>query len=208
MNIVRIDRSGPIPIVYIDVPLMVSDRRPRAIVFKPMDPQRRQVYRWERSHCAMSAAHGCIEDLDSMQEWIAQIWLGETARHGVLRRAAPVVEPPRARQVCGIANLKRGTISIPAGMRTCWVILHELAHHLAPISASGLGPIAGQPHGAHFVGVLIGLLHRHLGLDCLRLSQTAIAAGMVVESASIKPSVRTESPVCSLTESSRDLDCA
>lgn len=185
MKIESVDSSGPVPIVYIDVPLMPNDRRPRPANARPADRQRRRVYRWESSQGALGASFGLVSDLDEMREWIAQIWPGEAARYGVPGRSAPAVRTPTARQKHAVAHVKRGTICIPTAMRTRWVILHELAHHLAAIGESSVPRHARLPHGPTFVGVLIGLLHRHLGLEIEFLRQSAGVACVEVDIASI-----------------------
>lgn len=51
----------------------------------------------------------------------------------------------------------RMAIGLPRGMRSKWVILHELAHTLVPYPRPG--------HGRRFVQVYIDLVHRFLGKE-------------------------------------------
>jgi hypothetical protein len=113
------------------------------------------VYRWEARYGAHGDVFGRIDGMDRIAEWVDRVWAAEAPRYRRDIDPAPQVAVPRSNQRRATANHRTCAISIPQTMRTRWVILHEVAHYLA-------GPWAR--HGGIFVGVLIGLLARHLSL--------------------------------------------
>src|SRR4051812_28459114 len=148
----------------------LGEEQRRAIICHtlPRDAQRQRLYRWERS------AIGRGDKLPVLQaiELVAAVWVAECARYG--RAGVPVPEVvvsrrnrPSAAHACAMDHqIVLGVIA------TCKeVILHEVAHMLSP---------AEEAHGPRFVGILIGLLSRHLQHDAQALLRSALAAGLRV----------------------------
>lgn len=126
------------------------------------DTQRSLVYAWERR----AHLHGIakFETVEECAAFMAPIWRGERGRYGMAKAKAPRIEVGRG----GGRAYGSRRITLGKWARQPSVILHEMAHALAP----------GDRHGPRFVGVYIGLLARHLGLDATALMESADAAGV------------------------------
>lgn len=152
------------------------------------DNQRSKVYAWERE-CIRRLAHSSIFDaeFDTLQqcaEYAAPIWVKERGRVGRARVGAPRIERPargqrRAlayhgdgfkRDASGAVRRDGGRITLPRWARSRWVILHEVAHRL--------NTARHEPHGARFVGILIGLVARWLDYDATQLMALADETGV------------------------------
>jgi hypothetical protein len=107
------------------------------------------------------------EHLDDVREWAAPIWRAERGRYGRASASEPAIVRPHRGQRRALAHYD-GRISLPRWSRSPWVVLHELAHHLA----------LGDHHGPRFVGVLIGLVCRHLNYHSTDLMQIADQHGV------------------------------
>lgn len=135
------------------------------------DHQRSLCYAWEARAVRLNNRHKeqpAWANLSDIQAWVEPIWRDERARYGVKRRGAPSIERPHWGQRRALA-LPDHRITLPRWARTPWVVLHEMAHHLAAWHES---------HGPRFVGILIGLVSRHLGYDALELMRLADEAGL------------------------------
>lgn len=151
------------------------------------DSQRSRVYDWERA-CVQQLAHSSIYDaefktLDECAEYATPIWNAERGRVGRAGILAPRIERPARGQRRALAylgdgkvikngewRLDGGRITLPRWARSRWVILHELAHRLNAGKGSG--------HDARFVGILIGLVARHLDYDATQLMALAEEMGV------------------------------
>lgn len=134
------------------------------------DYQRSLCYAWEHQAVRLNQLHlrrPAWESLADIQAWIDPIWRQERARYGVKRKAAPAILRPHWGQRRALAQ-PDFTITLPRWARTPWVVLHELAHHLA----------WHDGHGPRFVGILIGLVSRHLGYDAVELMRLADERGL------------------------------
>lgn len=136
------------------------------------DTQRSRVYAWEQA-CVAQLAHSSIYDaefktLEECADYAAPIWRKERGRVGLARAAGPRIERPHRGQRKGLAH-PDGRITLPRWARSRWVILHEMAHLLTP---------RDEPHGPRFVGVLIGLIARHLDYDATQLMALADEMGV------------------------------
>lgn len=156
------------------------------------DQQRSRLYAWERD-MATKAARAVegelvrskslfvpddeLHDLASCQAYVDRVWKAERARYGQGRRQPPVVVRPSWGQRRAIAHAYH-QISLPRTVRNRWMILHEVAHRLTPDD---------EPHGPRFLGVLIGLLHRHAGYDADELLASAQEARLRVKPQSLGP---------------------
>lgn len=129
------------------------------------DTQRSAVYAWERAVALVDRRDlytATWDSLDDVRAWAEPIWRKERGRYGRAGKAVPAIERPHRGQRSAIAHYD-GRITLPRWARSPWVVLHEMAHHLA----------FGDRHGPRFVGVLIGLAARHLGHDACELMRLA-----------------------------------
>ena len=136
------------------------------------DYQRSLCYAWEDQAVRLNHLHlrrpaKAWESLADIQAWIEPIWRQERARYGVKRKSAPAILRPHWGQRRALAQ-PGFIITLPRWARTPWVVLHELAHHLA----------WHDGHGPRFVGILIGLVSRHLGYDAVELMRLADERGL------------------------------
>jgi hypothetical protein len=133
------------------------------------DTQRSRVYSWE-NHARAHLAHESMWDpdfktLDECADFANPIWRKERARYGHAGKDAPMIVRPNRGQRRALAYTHSGPsrISLPRWARSRWVVLHEMAHHLAH----------GDGHGPRFVAVLIGLAARWLEYDAGQLMALA-----------------------------------
>lgn len=134
---------------------------------RPRDTQRSRVYAWENTIKGYRA-NPDFKTLDECQSFLAPIWRAERGRYGLAKMVCPAIERPAWGQRRAIAHADH-RITLPLWARHATIILHEAAHRLTP---------ADPGHGPRFVGVMIGLLARHLGYDANELMASADAAGV------------------------------
>jgi hypothetical protein len=139
------------------------------------DRQRSLVYSWEAR--ATKGAHWkqTIKTIEECEEFAKPIWRSERGRYGRAKVSAPSFAPAHWGQTSAIAHYDH-RITLPKWARNPWVILHEMAHRLTP---------KDEAHGSRFVGVLIGLASRHLGMDADELLATAEEMGVSVDYRSV-----------------------
>ena len=137
------------------------------------DTQRSRVYGWERAVARLERRDFYAMDwerLDQVQAWLDPIWRAERGRYGKGRWPAPEIRRPAWGQWSALAHQHAHAITLPRHYRNPWVALHEMAHLLIPPHQA--------PHGARFVGVLIGIAARHLEYDADELMLTADEHGV------------------------------
>jgi putative metallohydrolase (TIGR04338 family) len=138
------------------------------------DTQRSRVYAWEGVACRAATGRGDDEPefdkLEECEEFALPIWRAERGRVGHAKVRAPSIERPNRGQTRAIAHADH-RITLPRWARSRWVILHEMAHRLN----AGKD---GASHGPRFVGILVGLLARRLGLDANLLMRLADEHGV------------------------------
>jgi hypothetical protein len=136
-------------------------------VTRGRDTQRSRVYAWERK---IKGYHRPPEwrDLDDVIAFARPIWSAERGRYGRANVPMPAIERPHRGQRSALAHSDH-RITLPLWARQGPVVLHEMAHQLTP---------ADPGHGPRFVGVLIGLLSRHLGYDAGELMALADEMGV------------------------------
>ena len=134
---------------------------------KDRDFQRSRVYAWERAACGDALWSGTMT-VQECEEMVRRVWQTERGRYGLARRPPPQVVAGRGAR----GSVRR--IALGHWARNPWVVLHELAHGLCD---------RVEPRGAHgprFVGILIGLLCRHLSRDRDELLPLAYECGLHV----------------------------
>ena len=134
----------------------------------PRDSQRSLVYRWEAKASNGSLYRPDLQSLEDVEAFLFPIWRSERGRVGLARQRPPTI----SRHLWGQRRATAGAdhvIKIPRALRSRWVCLHEMAHRLTP---------RDEAHGPRFVGVLIGLLARHLGYDAEELMSLADEMGV------------------------------
>ena len=138
------------------------------------DSQRSAVYAWENAAIPRHAAYDrrVSKGLEDVEPFVRRVWLSERGRYGLAKHPVPEVK--------GGAGHARGNaygLKLPPwARRSPAVILHEIAHGLDKRSGYGAGRSGW--HGPRFVGILIGLLARHLGLDAEALMAQADERGV------------------------------
>jgi putative metallohydrolase (TIGR04338 family) len=146
----------------------------------PRDTQRSRVYEWERRGAALERRDFYAPKWESLADvitWVKPIWRSERGRYGRAGAGMPAIERPAWGQRRALAYTSERRITLPRWARSPWVMLHELAHTL--ISARDI------PHGPRFMGVLIGLVCRHLEYDATELMRIADEAGVKYDVRSI-----------------------
>lgn len=159
---------------------------------RPRDFQRSRLYAWERQVSKRLAIDMFAEQLtlDEARSFVERVWREERTRYGHANREAPPVKDGRGRRKAG-GSLR--AITLPRWSRNPWVVLHEMAHAVTQSETLGEHPPGGW-HGEHFLGCLIGLACRHMGLPREILLGSALEAGLRVDQNSIG-----EFPVASLS---------
>lgn len=144
---------------------------PKKRTRRSRDFQRSLVYGWERAAAALEGRDlyqpVCVS-LADVQERAAPIWRAERGRYGKAKAQMPGINRPAWGQRRGLAKNGSYEITLPRWARSPWMVLHELAHFLDPKGG----------HGPRFVGILIGLVCRHLDQDANQLMRLADAAGV------------------------------
>ena len=152
----------------------------RPLSSDPRDNQRSRVYAWERASARtlfriLDGDRAIrrldvpeFEELAECQSYLDPIWKAERGRYGRARVPVPPIERPHRGQTSAKAHHDH-RITLPRWSRSRWVILHEAAHRLVPDH---------EAHGPRFVGVLIGLLARHVGYDANELMAMADEMGV------------------------------
>lgn len=143
---------------------------------RPRDNQRSRVYIWERlviPHDQRGV--GRFRTIDEVVGFARPIWRAERGRYGRAKVEMPLFQSSSWGQRHALAHDDH-RISLPLWARNPFVILHEMAHRLTP---------QDEAHGPRFVGVLIGLCARHLGLDRDYLLALAQETGVKVHEKSI-----------------------
>jgi putative metallohydrolase (TIGR04338 family) len=141
----------------------------RSTTSSTRDSQRSRVYRWERAAVAREHWQPVFETVGDAQAWADAVWRRERGRMGLAGVRAPDFERPHRGQRHALAYTWGHRITLPRWARSRWVVLHELAHLLAPHSPA---------HGPRFVGALIGLGSRWLDLDAQQLMRSADEHGV------------------------------
>lgn len=132
---------------------------------KGRDFQRERVYAWEQAVTLPQHRGQNFRTIEECQEWLDPVWLKERGRYGRARVPSPAIERPHWGQRRALAHPDH-RITLPVWARNEWVILHEAAHRLTPRRQD-------VSHGGRFVGVLIGLVCRHLDYDAGELMRRA-----------------------------------
>ena len=145
------------------------------------DYQRSRVYAWECGIPGINMFAGTME-LDEVRAFVARVWRAERGRYGMgrkhdgaLHRGPEILDGRGRRSASGGSRELR----LPRWSRNPWVVLHETAHGLVARNERGGG------HGPRFVGCLIGLAARHMGLDRDALVKSAQEADVDVDVRSI-----------------------
>lgn len=139
------------------------------------DFQRSAVYAWERAAARRFGfeMYAEIMSLDEIEAFMKRVWPKERGRYGLARHRRPDLRRVHWGQRKALSH--SGAISLPKWARNPWVILHEMAHELTK----------GDAHGPRFVGVLVGLASRWMGLDPDELLMHAEEHGVKVYRASV-----------------------
>lgn len=139
--------------------------RPRR---RKRDNQQSLVYRWE---ARINPGHyrPTMTTIEEVAQWAKPIWRAERGRVGLAKQQAPDFVPASWGQRAALSHDREHKISLPRWARSEHVVLHEMAHRLTPHD---------EAHGPRFVGVLIGLLARHAGLDCDEMMAAADEMGV------------------------------
>lgn len=139
------------------------------------DSQRSRVYAWERSQNPDGSIWKQTMSIEEVEAFVKRIWRSERGRYGKKAwQQAPMVEGYRG----GTRAWAHGDskLAFSKRCRNQYVALHELAHALNETHSG---------HDGRFVGILIGLLARHLGRDADALTASALEMGVKVHTRSI-----------------------
>lgn len=140
------------------------------------DTQKSRVYAWERAVTKGACYRQTIKTVDEVAAWLQPIWRAERGRYGRAKVPMPEIRPAHWGQRSAIAYSR--SISLPLWARNPWVILHEAAHVLNRKEGAA-------SHGPRFVGILIGLVCRHLGHDANDLMAAADEMGVTYDVRSV-----------------------
>lgn len=130
------------------------------------DNQRNRVYCWER--LVLPRPGPQWRQIDEVAEWAKPIWRAERGRYGLAKAPMPAIVSSGWGQRSATAHGSY-RIELPRWARQPYTVLHEMAHCLTS---------RNEAHGPRFVGVLIGLLARHAGLDADKLMAAADEMGV------------------------------
>lgn len=144
------------------------------VLRRPRDSQRSRVYAWQRT----LNGYDCPPEWKTIQEvsaWAEPVWRTERGRYGLARKEAPefVAAGWGQRRALSYRSHK---ISLPLWARKRSVVLHEMAHRLAP---------TGEAHGPRFVAILMGLLARHAGFNLQDMMEKADQQGVKYHARSV-----------------------
>ncbi|MEJ8837748.1 hypothetical protein [Ramlibacter sp. AN1133] len=134
------------------------------------DFQREKVYAWEGKASQAQHKGQNFRTIEECQAYLNPIWLTERGRYGRARVPAPAIERPHWGQRRAFAHADH-RITLPTWCRNEWMILHEAAHRLAVRWKD-------VAHGPRFVGILIGLVCRHLDYDASEQMRIADEMGV------------------------------
>ncbi len=145
------------------------------------DTQRSRVYEWERAF-VRSALGRSIHDpefatLEECEAFLAPIWRTERGRYGRAKTPVPTLSRNLWGQRKATGSHWAHEIKLPRWARSRWVILHEAAHVMAGK--------AGGWHGPRFVGILIGVASRNMGIDGQAAIDLAAEMGVKVDIRSV-----------------------
>lgn len=135
------------------------------------DSQRSAVYDWERALDGVEMFREMMT-LDEVGEMVKKVWRSERGRYGLANTRDLEIRRVHWGQSRALAF--GASVSYPKWARNPWVVLHEIAHCLNR-RAEGQAS-----HGPRFVGILIGLACRHMGLDRDHLVRAAEEMGVKV----------------------------
>lgn len=123
------------------------------------DYQRTKCYKWERQEFNWDYDLMPLEECQALCDKYAP-WLNLIVSDGRGRRAA-------------CAKIEKKQVCLPRWARKTWVVLHEIAHHLAydPSHAD---------HGHQFMQEYIQLLAKHYNRDLEALRDSAVGYGLRV----------------------------
>lgn len=144
------------------------------------DTQRSRVYEWERRVAKLERRDFYAPKWESLADviaWARPIWRSERGRYGRPGSVMPTIDRPAWGQRRALAYTYERRITLPRWARSPWVMLHELAHTLIKTG--------DVPHGSRFVGVLMGLVCRHLDYDVTELMRLADETGVKYDVRSI-----------------------
>lgn len=123
------------------------------------DIQKNKAYKWETPIIARDRT---IVPFDQLQSLVNYIWEGEGLKH------PPVVVKKAPQQTTVWASATRFEIDAPAGGLPTVVLIHEIAHSMAP----------DHGHGPRWVGMYMLLLEKHCRLSMVQLMVEARRAGI------------------------------
>jgi hypothetical protein len=134
------------------------------------------VYEWERRQNPGGIIWTQTMTIEEVEEFVKPIWRKERGRYGKSAwKKAPMIVAQKSGT--GARAFGDHKLVFSKSCRNAYVALHELAHALNRRDKAG--------HGPRFVGILIGLLARHLGRDADTLLATAYEMGVKVDTRSI-----------------------
>lgn len=136
-------------------------------MIRPRDNQRSRVYDWEGRVPDYDVSPS-FKTIDECAQFLTPIWRAERGRYGRAKVPSPLVQRPHRGQTAALAYADH-RITLPRWARRPSTILHEAAHRLTP---------RDEAHGPRFVGVLIGLMSRHMGADAYQLMALADEMGV------------------------------
>lgn len=144
---------------------------------KTRDSQRSAVYAWEKA--SIPEFYGIqpkrAPTVEDVVPFVERVWRSERGRYGLAKRPAPEVKGGRGAASYGLRSIRLA----PWARTSKPVILHEIAHSLdVRVSPARKMTKRGGGHGPRFVGIYIGLLARHLGLDAEALMAQADDRGV------------------------------
>lgn len=147
------------------------------------DFQRKALYAWEREGPFAGGMYTESMSLEECEALVWKVWVKERGRYGLPKTNAPVVQAASGGRRNAKGSINR--VVLPRWARNPWVVLHEVAHGLTMFEPGTRNYVRGGWHGPRFVGCLIGLAARHLAADAERLHESALEAGLKVDSRSI-----------------------
>ncbi len=144
------------------------------------DTQRSRVYAWEgafvRAALGLDHHEPEFKTLEECEEFLAPIWRAERGRYGRAKVPVPTLSRNLWGQRSATGSSYHHEIKLPRWARSRWVILHEAAH----VMAGGK-----ERHGSRFVGILIGMAARHIGIDGQAAIDLAAEMGVKVDIRSV-----------------------
>ena len=161
---------------------------------RPADFQKQKMYDWEKG-LMIPALHQPITDMTELTALVWQVCRdyqvplltvqdgrGRSATSAFRWRVPVQGRPDVLMKHSLTGNVRAVSLSIPKAGRLVRIVLHETAHYLTHCQF-GLGATAG--HGAEFVGTLVELFSRYVGLDKQALIDDARRSGVAVAEGNI-----------------------